>query len=170
MSLQLVCALFSSLLLPFFVSWLFFLLIYQFTSSVFVICCTCEVSVSELQLWTAFPMCTCMTKHRCAPFSVVKSSGIPFAKHLPVEILTSIFLGTLAMDIPVQTFLTFDCSGLSVASRCIVSMLILLFQSVWKPGEQTIFEVVGRTVLPAQSSDYTFYFSSVFITAETQSP
>lgn len=39
----------------------------------------------ELQMWTAFPMSTCMAEHRCALFEVIKCSGIPFVKHLPVE-------------------------------------------------------------------------------------
>lgn len=38
----------------------------------------------ELQMWTAFPMSTCMAEHRCALFEVIKCSGIPFVKHLPV--------------------------------------------------------------------------------------
>lgn len=37
----------------------------------------------ELQLWTTLPRCPCITMHRCAHFDVVKSTRIPFGKHLP---------------------------------------------------------------------------------------
>ncbi len=87
MTFQIICALFSSFLLSFLCPGCF---LYQFVLSSWDMLYFCSflcIWTWELQMRTAFPMCTCMAKHRCALFDVIKCSGIPFGNICLVKVL-----------------------------------------------------------------------------------